>query len=190
MIDVWQCLKCSSEILTNFCCSFKSRHPEEFYKEGVHKNFTNFTGKHLFQTRFNKVAGLRPATLLKTCFWSRCFPMIFVNFLTTALLRNTSVWLKNSRPEVFCKKDVLRNFPKFTGKHLCQGLFFNKVTGLGLLGSFLNFMKTSGRSSWNMAELREIFRSNLFIIINSLRPATLSKKVSGTDVFQSILRNF
>ena len=32
-------------------------------------------------------------------------------------------------PEVFCKKRVLRNFAKFTGKHLCQ-LFFNKVAGL------------------------------------------------------------
>ena len=27
------------------------------------------------------------------------------------------------------KKVVLRNFPKFTGKHLCQSLFFNKVAG-------------------------------------------------------------
>ena len=32
--------------------------------------------------------------------------------------------------EVFCKKGVLRNFAKFTGKHLCQGLFFKKVAGL------------------------------------------------------------
>ena len=37
---------------------------------------------------------------------------------------------RNSRPEVFCKKGVLRNFAKFTGKHLCQSLFFNKVAGL------------------------------------------------------------
>ena len=28
------------------------------------------------------------------------------------------------------KKGVLRNFTKFTGKHLCQSLFFNKVAGL------------------------------------------------------------
>ena len=32
-----------------------------------------------------------------------------------------------SRPEMFCEKGVLRNFAKFTGKHLCQNLFFNKV---------------------------------------------------------------
>ena len=31
---------------------------------------------------------------------------------------------------MFCKKGVLRNFAKFTGKDLCQGLFFNKVAGL------------------------------------------------------------
>ena len=31
---------------------------------------------------------------------------------------------------VFCKKEVLRNFAKFAGKHLCQSLFFNKVATL------------------------------------------------------------
>ena len=34
---------------------------------------------------------------------------------------------RSSRPVVFCKKDVLRSFAKFTGKHLCQRLFFNNV---------------------------------------------------------------
>ena len=33
-------------------------------------------------------------------------------------------------PQVFSKKSGLRNFTKFTGKHLCQSLFFNKVAGL------------------------------------------------------------
>ena len=37
---------------------------------------------------------------------------------------------RSSRPEVFCEKGVLRNFAKFTGKHLYQSLFFNKVAGL------------------------------------------------------------
>ena len=31
---------------------------------------------------------------------------------------------------MFCKKSVLRDFAKFTEKHLCQSLFFNKVAGL------------------------------------------------------------
>ena len=45
------------------------------------------------------------------------------------LLRNRAYRLVRSRsscPEVFCKKGVLRNFAKFTGKHLCQRLFFKK----------------------------------------------------------------
>ena len=35
---------------------------------------------------------------------------------------------RSSRPEVFSIKGVLRNFAKFTGKHLCQSLFFKKET--------------------------------------------------------------
>ena len=30
------------------------------------------------------------------------------------------------------RNDVLRNFSKFTGKHLCQSLFFNKVSSFSL----------------------------------------------------------
>ena len=45
---------------------FKSSHLQVFYKKDVLKNFAKFTGKHLSQSLFlNKVAGLRPATLLK-----------------------------------------------------------------------------------------------------------------------------
>ena len=32
---------------------------------------------------------------------------------------------RSSHPEVFCKKGVLRNFEKCTGKHLCHSLFFD-----------------------------------------------------------------
>ena len=41
--------------------------------------------------------------------------------------------LSRSSSEVFCKRDVLKNFTKFTGKHLCQSLFLNEVAGLRLL---------------------------------------------------------
>ena len=55
------------------------------------------------------------------------------------LMASTCMWMnihqfiklhqhvQNSRPEVFCKKGVPRSFTKFTEKHLCQSLFFNKV---------------------------------------------------------------
>ena len=38
--------------------------------------------------------------------------------------------------EVFYNKRVLNNFTKFTGKNLCQSLFFNKVAGLRILWNF------------------------------------------------------
>ena len=39
-------------------------------------------------------------------------------------------YVQKQPPEVFYKKGVLRNFAKFTGKHLCHSLFFNKVARL------------------------------------------------------------
>ena len=48
------------------------------------------------------------------------------DFLLLALVENT----RSSRPEEFYKKGVLRNFAKFTEKHLYQSLVFNKDAGL------------------------------------------------------------
>ena len=55
---------------------------------------------------------------------------------------------RGSRPDMFCKKGVLRNFVKFTGKHLCQNLFFNTAVGLRLAWhrcfpvNFAKFLRT------------------------------------------------
>ena len=47
-------------------------------KKGFLKNFSKFTGKHLCQSLlFNKVAGVRPATLLIKRLWYRCSPVNF-----------------------------------------------------------------------------------------------------------------
>ena len=47
----------------------RSSHPEVFCKEGVLRNYAKFIGKYLCQSLFfNKVAGLRPAILLKRDF--------------------------------------------------------------------------------------------------------------------------
>ena len=57
----------------------------------VLRNFAIFTGIHLYQSRlFNKVAGLRPATLLKKRPWHRCFPEKFAKFLRTPFPWNTT----------------------------------------------------------------------------------------------------
>ena len=59
----------------------KKQTPEVLFKKGALKIFTKFTGKHLCQSLFfNKVAGLRPATLLKMRLWQRCFLRILLHF--------------------------------------------------------------------------------------------------------------
>ena len=65
----------------------RSCQPEVFCKKGLLENFAKFTGKHLCQNLFfNKVAGLRCATLLKEKLWNRCFPGNFAKFLRTPFL--------------------------------------------------------------------------------------------------------
>ena len=60
------------------------------------------------------------------------------------------------RPEVFCKKGVLRNLTKFTGKHVCQSLFFNKVP------KACNFIKKEALAQLFSCEFCEISK-NLFL---------------------------
>ena len=70
---------------------FRRSLPEVFYKKGALRKFIKFTRKHLCQSPFfNKVAGLRPATLLKKRLCHSCFPVSFVKFLRTPFLQNTS----------------------------------------------------------------------------------------------------
>ena len=65
--------------------------------------------------------------------------------------------------EVFCKKrcsvrkGVLRNFAKFTGKHLCQSLFFNKVAGQAC-----NFIKKETLAYGFSCEFYEISKNTFF----------------------------
>ena len=75
---------------------FRSSHQMCSVKKGVLKNFTKFTGKHLCQSLFfNKIVGLRPATLLKKILWHRCFPLNFAKFLGTFFYRTP-------RDDCFC----------------------------------------------------------------------------------------
>ena len=83
---------------------FRSSRPDMFCKKGVLENFAKFYGKHLCQSLFfNKVAALRPATLLniflkpatlfKWSLWDRCFPVNFTKFLRTPFFTEQLRWL-------------------------------------------------------------------------------------------------
>ena len=78
--------------------------------------------------------GCSPVNLphvFRTPFLKRTFGWLLLKLwivLLQALKKKSSDWGKRiDWFEKFIKKSVLRNFAEFTGKHLCQNLFFNKV---------------------------------------------------------------
>ena len=83
---------------------------EVFCKKGVLRNFEKFTGKHLCQSLlFNKVAGIRPVTLLKERLWHRCFPVNFLNFLRTPSVteHNWQLLLKTSVNQLIFREETV-----------------------------------------------------------------------------------
>ena len=71
-------------------------------KKGVPRNLAKFTGKKLCQNLFfNKVGGLRPATLFKKRLWQWYFPVNFAKFLRTTFLTEHLWWLLLTNGIVF-----------------------------------------------------------------------------------------
>ena len=69
-------------------------------------------------------------------------------FISNTFISNARQNFRSSRPDLFCKKGVLRNFAKLTGKYLGQSRFFNKVAGLRPeLLLFQNYSHSSSMSS-------------------------------------------
>ena len=74
--------------------------PEVFYKKGAFKSFPKFTGKQPYQNLFfNKIAGIRPSTLLKKRLWHRSFSVNFEKLLKITFSQNTSGRLLLGSPE-------------------------------------------------------------------------------------------
>ena len=69
---------------------FRSSRPEVFGIKSVLESFPKFIRKCLRQSLFfNKVAGLRPATLFEKRLWHRCFPMNFAKVSRTPFFNRT-----------------------------------------------------------------------------------------------------
>ena len=103
---------------------------------------------------------------------------------------------------MFCKKAVLRDFPKFKRKHLCQSLFITKVADQGwpCLQMFpVNFAKfgrtpflmehlwwlllvLQNRCSYKFPDIHQKI-SVLKSHINIVRARNLNKKETPTQVF-------
>ena len=65
----------------------RSSHSQIFFKIGVLKNFSTFTGKYLFWSHFFKLLlTWRPSSLIKKSLQLKIFPMNIAKFLSTAFL--------------------------------------------------------------------------------------------------------
>ena len=107
------------------------------------------------------------------------------NYLSLFTEKLTSIWIascsflcfgRNRHPKLFCNKVVLRNFANFTGKHLFQSLFFNKV-GAGISPAILLKKR-----------LRKMFSCKFFEIY-STPPMAVSVQ-SGDTIFLILSRLF
>ena len=98
------------------------------------KNFAKFTVKHLcYSLFFNKVADLRPSTLLKKRRWHRCFHVDFAKFLRPPFFTEHLQWLllqfnSHHTKEIFyyVNTNFMGNRPWRKSKYFL--LFFNVKT--------------------------------------------------------------
>ena len=97
------------------------------------------------------------------CFVQKVFGVyIFPNFvLLQHIVVQKQVKNKKQPPEVSLRKGVPRNFKKFTGKHLCQSLHFNKVAGLACKLA-CNFIKIETLTQVFSCEFSEISKNTIF----------------------------
>ena len=122
MVKRWQVFKLSSHPRWN-----RSSPPEVFWGKGNLKISSKFTEHSCRSVILIKLL----CNFIEINLRDGFCPINFCRFPQHLLKRAPLKWFWwdpyfCSRPEVFCKKGVLRNFARFTGKYLCQSLFFNK----------------------------------------------------------------
>ena len=101
---------------------------------------------------------------------------------------------RSSRPELFFKKSVLKNFAKFAGKYLCQSLIFNKVAGY-FQGRGLQLYSKRTLAQVFSYEFCEIFKNIFCSFIKKGTPAQvfsckiceIFKDISFTEHFRWLL---
>ena len=121
-----------------------------------------------FSKRADKITILEPLQISKLDVVYSLLPQILCARLRSNSLQSSIAFgtllgdpegrnCKSSHQRSSVKKGVLRNFTKFTGKHLRQSLFFNKVAG-----GACNFIKKETRAQVFSCEFCEIFKNTFF----------------------------
>ena len=93
------------------------------------------------------------------------------------ILRNSSTIFRSSHWRCSIKKAVLKHFVIFTGKHLCWGLFFNKVAG----HQSCNFIKKRLQHRYFLVNIRKFIRRP---ILKNISKRLHCWKVFCENVFQ------
>ena len=109
-----------------------------FCKKGILRNFAKLSGKRLCQSLyFNKVAGLRPANLLKQRLWRRCFLENFAKFLRTPFFTEQLWWMLQYYLIHFSDYDCQNSFFSYFEVCLHKSLFdFCSYRSIQLIDSF------------------------------------------------------
>ena len=78
-----------------------------------------------------------------------------ISQVESEILRNSSTIFRSSHRRRSIKKAILKHFVIFTGKHLCWGLFFNKVAG----HQACNFIKKRLQHRYFLVNIRKFIRT-------------------------------
>ena len=108
---------------------------------------------------YQGISSTRTQSQLCTTFKLKTYKRFFVHWEDAVYFVSCRLFWENQPPEISVKKGVLKNFTKFTGKHLCWKhlrwcLFFYKVAGL-------NFIKKTPTQVF-YCEFCEIFKNTFF----------------------------
>ena len=104
----------------------------------------------------------------------------------------------SSPPEVFYSKEILKNFVKFIGKHLCWSLLFHKVTSSEAVTwrcsvkKACNLFKKETMAQVFFCEFCKIFKNTFYrtpgATFSDQNHTTVLKKDSSTGVFREFAR--
>ena len=123
--------------------------------------------------------------------------MIYLRRNQLVALQKQKLKLRSSCLEVLCRKGIPRNFTKFTGKHLCQSLFFKETLALVFSCEFCEISRNTF-FHWKLSQSQVLSKgadiflktsfflrcySHFFAIANQLPGSSITRLANVEDFF-------